>query len=602
VYEKFKEIDGTHPWRSVSPDGYVDYRVRSRPHGRVLFFNFPLAKEMGLIDIDAPRAIDKELEAAILDTFSLQIINEYDLQQNKRYPTSSIKPKSYMATRYLQTQHANRQGKTSGDGRSIWNGYLRHDGLTFDISSRGTGATILSPGAQKADGVVKTGDETHGYSSGLAELDEMLGSAVMSEIFYRQGIPTERCLAVIGFADGTAIGVRSAPNLIRPAHIFRYLKQGRHAEVKASVDYFIDREVENGFWRISKSKGSRYSQALDYFARSYGKLAAVLEEEYIFNWLAWDGDNILASGAILDYGSIRQFAAKHDKYRFKDVDRYSASLLEQRRWARTLVQVFAQAMAFIETGTKENLRKFQHAKCLQVFDEAFDAERAYRILWRIGFEPDQIEHLLGNAKDEIKNFHKALSYFEDLKISRGIERLPDGLTHKPIFLIRSLLRMLPAYLISQAIQSVDEQDAYMPVELFCNVMAASYARKKDLEVTDARMNHVKNLQRCYLRLIAALDQPFEDVLKTIQDRSAIINHRHRITGDAMVLIIEECLAMKDRMRVKGLQEALDTFIESQILIPGKWQPMQAELLKDHTLKSHLLVKIQANLEQYKESI
>ena len=29
----------------------------------------------------------------------------------------------------------------------------------------------------------------------------MLGSAVMSEIFYRQGIPTERCLAVIGFAD-----------------------------------------------------------------------------------------------------------------------------------------------------------------------------------------------------------------------------------------------------------------------------------------------------------------------------------------------------------------------------------------------------------------
>jgi len=38
-------------------------------------------------------------------------------------------------------------------------------------------------------------------------------------------------------------------------------------------------------------------------------MAAVLEEEYIFNWLAWDGDNLLASGAILDYGSIRQFAA-----------------------------------------------------------------------------------------------------------------------------------------------------------------------------------------------------------------------------------------------------------------------------------------------------
>jgi hypothetical protein len=55
-----------------------------------------------------------------------------------------------MATRYLQTQHRNRQGKTSGDGRSIWNGYLKSDNLIFDVSSRGTGATILSPGAQEA--------------------------------------------------------------------------------------------------------------------------------------------------------------------------------------------------------------------------------------------------------------------------------------------------------------------------------------------------------------------------------------------------------------------------------------------------------------------
>ena len=109
-------------------------------------------------------------------------------------------------------------------------------------------------------------------------------------------------------------------------------------------------------------------------------MAAVLEEEYIFNWLAWDGDNMLASGAILDYGSIRQFAAKHDKYRFKDVDRYSASLVEQRRWARLIVQSFAQAMDFIEKGKKRNLQDFKNAECLKVFDEAFQKEQDYRIL------------------------------------------------------------------------------------------------------------------------------------------------------------------------------------------------------------------------------
>ena len=32
---------------------------------------------------------------------------------------------------------------------------------------------------------------------------------------------------------------------------------------------------------------------LDYFAGNYPKLAALLEEEYIFNWLSWEDDNIL---------------------------------------------------------------------------------------------------------------------------------------------------------------------------------------------------------------------------------------------------------------------------------------------------------------------
>src|ERR1051325_5357773 len=305
MYEKFRELDGTHAWRDVSPDGFVDYQARIRSQGRVLYFNFPLAKELELIPEDHPSIINKDLEQAILETFALRIINEHDLKIGKKYPPETIRPKPYMATRYLQTQHHNKQGKTSGDGRSIWNGFLKTKHLTFDISSRGTGATILSPGAQKSDGGVKTGDESYGYSSGLADLEEMLGSAVMSEIFYRQGIPTDRSLAVIGFSDATAIGVRTAPNLIRPAHIFRYLKQNRHAELKAAVDYFIERQIENGFWHFPDDGSDRYATALDYLARSYGKMAAVLEEEYIFNWLSWDGDNMLASGAILDYGSIR---------------------------------------------------------------------------------------------------------------------------------------------------------------------------------------------------------------------------------------------------------------------------------------------------------
>lgn len=602
MYERFKELDGTHPWRNVSPDGYVDYRARYRPQGRVLFFNFPLAKEMGLIPDDHPASINKDLEQVILDTFSLRIINEYDLEQGTKFPPESVRPKPFMATRYLQTQHRNKQGKTSGDGRSIWNGYLKSDRLTFDVSSRGTGATILSPGAQEANVAIPTGDTTRDYSSGMAYLDEMLGSAVMSEIFYRQGIPTERCLAVIGYPDTSAIGVRTAPNLIRPAHIFRYLKQARHEETKASVDYFIDREIENGIWNVSDDPAQRYAMALDYFARNYAKLAALLEEEYIFNWLSWDGDNMLASGAILDYGSIRQFAAKHDKYRFKDLDRYSASLAEQRGWARTLVQVFAQAMDFIETGEKKNLNTFKDAECLRVFDEAFAMERDQRMLWRIGFTAEQIGYLMNHAQQQIRDFDRSLSYFEDRKVSKGIEKLPDGFTHSPVFLIRNLLRTLPGYYLSHAITHADDESVHMSNEVFLQTMAASYVGKKDLKLTEARVAHIKNFQQCYLRLVAALGGPLDLVLKALQERSAVINHRHRITGDAVTWIIEEVIAIKGKIKIDGLQEALDAFIDSQVLIPGKWRPVPPEKLSANTLKSRLLQKIQQNLETYKESI
>ena len=86
MYEKFKELDGTHPWRDVSPDGFIDYNARYRPKGRVLYFNFPLARELELIPLNHPHLINKDLERVILETFSLQIINEYDLKLGQESP------------------------------------------------------------------------------------------------------------------------------------------------------------------------------------------------------------------------------------------------------------------------------------------------------------------------------------------------------------------------------------------------------------------------------------------------------------------------------------------------------------------------------------
>jgi hypothetical protein len=584
----------------VAPDAYVDYRVRYRPGGRVLYFNFPLARELGLVPGGHPERMNVRLEARILSAFSLQIINEYDLAHPEKLGRARPRPNAYMATRYLQLQHRDKRGRNSGDGRSIWNGCLKSGGLLFDVSSRGTGATILSPGASEANRPLPTGEKRFGYASGRADLDEMLGSALMSEIFYRQGLPTERCLAVIDYGDGTAVGVRTAPNLVRPAHMFRYLKMGRHGELKSSLEYFLRRQEENGFWKLPASGEARMARALELIAKSYGRLAALLEEEYIFNWLSWDGDNVLADGSILDYGSIRQFAAKHNKYRYEDVDRFSTCLSEQRAWARLMVQAFAQAADFVATGEKRNLRNFRDTPCLAFFDREFRDEGDRRLLWRVGFTPAQAERLMDKRRDDVEALRRAVEYFEDVKVARGPEKLPDGVTHKPVFLIRSLLRELPRFFLEEAEGDID---AAMDPARFCRVMAASYASRKDMQMTDGRAARARELQECWRRLVrAAGDGDGRKTLASLAERAAVINHEHRMTGDGLIWIINEILAFKDKLDWEELHEALETFIDSQVLVPGKWKPLPEAEAKSSRLRDRLLLKIKQDLELYKETI
>ena len=143
-YQKLEKLTGEHPLKELLPDSHVSYQARTRKNGKVTYFNFHLAKEVGLIPKEHPLEMNDILEESILKTFSLVIINEYDTEHNKKFKEEDIKPGTYMATRYLQPQHKDNIGLSSGDGRSIWNGYVKHKGKTWDISSRGTGATKLN--------------------------------------------------------------------------------------------------------------------------------------------------------------------------------------------------------------------------------------------------------------------------------------------------------------------------------------------------------------------------------------------------------------------------------------------------------------------------
>ena len=170
-YANFHKLDGKHPLQKKVPESCVLYRARYRKGGKVSFFNFALAKEMGLIDEEHGNELNQKLEEEILQTFSLVIINEYDLEHSKRFPKEEIKENFYMATRYLQLQHPDNMGYNSGDGRSIWNGQIKNNGKIWDVSSCGTGATRLSPATSIHNKFFETGDPSISYGCGYAEYD-----------------------------------------------------------------------------------------------------------------------------------------------------------------------------------------------------------------------------------------------------------------------------------------------------------------------------------------------------------------------------------------------------------------------------------------------
>ncbi|MBI3772490.1 MAG: YdiU family protein [Gammaproteobacteria bacterium] len=565
VYSRFLKIDGRHPYRDAVPDGYVDYAAYTRPGGEVFYFNFDLAKEMGLITKSHPHELNKELKEAILYTFSLQIINEYDIAHKTPIAEKDIRPYKYMATRYLQLQHPSTKGYTSGDGRSIWNGCFESKDGIWDVTSCGTGTTCLSPAVVLGNKLVKTGDPNVSYGSGRSDFIDGLCAAMMSEIMHKNGISTERTLAVISFADDTSINVRAGKNLLRPAHFFRYLKQDDYPRLKGMMDYFIERQIANGECERLSGDKRKYQDILKKFAISFAEAAACFEVEYIFCWMDWDGDNILTDGGIIDYGSVRQFGLYHHEYRYDDVDRMSTTITEQKNKAKYIVQNFAQITEYLISGKKENIKHYKDHEALKLFEETYLSKKHELILYRIGFNMNVVSKI---QKDkEINNilmeFVEVYSYFEKVKSSKGLYNIKDGVTWDAVFCVRDILRELPAYYLS------NNKD--MSCQMFVDILKSNYATKDDLKPTISRNEKIRRFQRLYKALVARAAEcdgvSEKSMLREIVKRSSLINRYERITGDSIIYASEALAKGSDSMAPKTRHKVFSEFVELQVLRP-----------------------------------
>ncbi|MBT7609151.1 MAG: hypothetical protein HN576_05310 [Bacteriovoracaceae bacterium] len=563
-YSKFDQINGQHPLKKSAPDSVICYKARQRHGGKVSAFNFELAREIGLIPKDHPNKLTKRLSKKVLDTFSLVIINEYDELSNKKFNEKDIKPNSYMATRYLQLQHPNKQGKTSGDGRSIWNGTIKKNGKTYDISSCGTGATCLSPATHIYNKFFKTGDPSISYGCGYSEVDEGLATFFFSEIFNKNKVNTERLLGIIEFQKGLAINIRVHENLIRPSHMLSHLRQSNVEALGDIVEYFIHREEKNKRW---KEVPSSRKKRLDYFLKReseiFAKMAAKFESDYIFCWLDWDGDNILMDGSIIDYGSIRQFGMFHHEYRFDDVTRFSTTIKEQKSKAKYTIQCFIQMIDYLKTGEKKSVQSFSKDTILSYFDKVFEQEVYDLFVQKLGFSKDVCQYLIKSKLNLVKELYSPFSYFERVKSLEGKQKVEDGINWSAVFCMRDILRELP--------QLILVKDGPISPEEFIEIGKSSYAMPEDLAIYPSRLTKINQFQGAYVKILNEVavykKKPLSKILLETTMRSSVINKYDRVTGDSITSIVDKVMKQRPKLNTEDVFNLMHEICNYQTFDP-----------------------------------
>ena len=588
-YRHIAQINGTHPLQDEVPFSHMSYAARQRRDGKVVFFNFGLAKEMGLIPKSHPHQFNATLKKTLIESFSQIIINEYDILNEVKIPKRDIKEHRYMATRYLQLQHADRRGLSSGDGRSIWNGVVKTQGKTWDITSCGTGATCLSPASATQKKFFQSGDPDVSYGCGYASVEEGFTDALFSESLCINGVATERVLCIISFGDSYGVKVRAGQNLLRPSHFFLHLKQNQVERLRAMTDYYIDRQIANGSWAPVPKGENKYDYFLGKISETFAKISAQFESEYIFCWMDWDGDNILADGGIIDFGSIRQFGLFHHEYRFDDDDRWSTNIKEQKLKARHIVQSFTQMVNYIKTGKKKNHRLFFNSRSLKNFDKTFARHKQFLLLQKIGYTAEEAIFLQEQSSKTVRKYEEAFYYFERQKSKRGEVKVPDGISWNAVFCMRDILREFPRLLSENKQKSLSASE-------FIQIIKSEYATRKDLKTSRCRTIRAIGFQEAYVKMIEDVarfqKETFERKIRQISKRAAVINRYERITGDGISTVGEILVGKMDELSTTDIQQFMEKFVARQNLNPDLRQHLELAHSNKKTKVGELLEEAQ----------
>lgn len=388
-------------------------------------------------------------------------------------------------------------------------------------------------------------------------------------------------LGIIEFQKGLAINIRVHENLLRPSHMFNHLKQNNLPTLKRMVDYYIDRQIQNKSWVNVPEGKTRYDFFVDKITETFAEMSANFEDQYIFCWLDWDGDNILMDGGIIDYGSVRQFGLYHHEYRYDDVQRWSTSIKEQKQKARYIVQTFAQIADYIKNEKKKSIDEFKTHYALAQFDKSFVNYKNRNLLYKMGFNSKYQAFLLENCRKEVEDFKDDFTYFEMAKSVIGPKKVPDGINWNAIFCMRDIMRELPQIFLSRGFGET------VPEDEFLEIIKSSYATKKDLKRSMRRDLKIRSFQKNYIKLLNLIARknklPVEKVLLDVSMRSSVINKYDRVTGDSITNIVMKIMNRKPKLQAIEISKILKEFTDYQNLNPDKeTRVSNFEVEKDHS--------------------
>jgi len=186
-----------------------------------------------------------------------------------------------------------------------------------------------------------------------------------------------------------------------------------------------------------------------------------------------------------------------------------------------------------------------------------------RFLYQVGLNESQRQLLLQKHSGLVKRFYNEFSYLERMKTYRRLKRVADGVNRPAIFNARAILGYLPSHYLSHLDQWAT---TLVPGQELFSLMLSDHAEGRDKRLTSRLNTRLRRLQLLYKNVVKKISarNNVGDVLLALSERASPLNRNDRLTGNALIHVVDELLKARRRgFSDAAIQEVMTAVIADQ---------------------------------------